>query len=290
MKDNSQFEQRVSTLSLSPDEASRLEQIMSTDISYVFHQDFCQPSRMAEILEEEIPISPDNRPDAEQERIVFMQLNYFRYRRDTLRESFLCQTQRPRAEVQELIESDERQQDLRNKLVTCNLGPVMKMAHRARPYGLDYDDLVSEGNMALLRAADRFDCSYGCRFSTYACRVIIASLSRLTKKHYRFASRFPVSWELFCEKDDYVQKRREENVQEQAHAVNEMVRDNLADLSERDLSILRMRFSLDGGVAEPMTLKSIGHHLNLSKERIRQIQGAALDKIRLANDEIRMVV
>ena len=45
--------------------------------------------------------------------------------------------------------------------------------------GMEFVDLVAEGNMALLNAIDRFDCSRGYRFSTYACNAIVKGFAKL---------------------------------------------------------------------------------------------------------------
>jgi RNA polymerase primary sigma factor len=56
----------------------------------------------------------------------------------------------------------------RNRLVQANLGLVVAIARRFLGRGLDFDDLVGEGNLGLIRAAEEFDPRFGARFSTYA--------------------------------------------------------------------------------------------------------------------------
>ncbi len=56
----------------------------------------------------------------------------------------------------------------RNRLVQANLGLVVAIARRFLDRGLDLDDLVGEGNLGLIRAAEEFDPRFGVRFSTYA--------------------------------------------------------------------------------------------------------------------------
>ena len=60
---------------------------------------------------------------------------------------------------------------------------------------------------------------------------------------------------------------------------------NLADLSEIEMSVLQMRFSLEDEQVTPLTLKQAGTKLNLTKERIRQIQNNALKKLRDVAEE-----
>ncbi len=56
----------------------------------------------------------------------------------------------------------------RNRLVQANIGLVVTIARRYLGGGLDLDDLVGEGNLGLIRAAEEFDPRFGARFSTYA--------------------------------------------------------------------------------------------------------------------------
>jgi len=82
-----------------------------------------------------------------------------------------------------------------------------------------------------------------------------------------------------------VEARREEQLREQAQTVGIIVRENLANLSEAEMFVLDRRFSLSEDTCQPMTLQQIGQHLDLSKERVRQIQKKALGKVRQANDQ-----
>ena len=56
-----------------------------------------------------------------------------------------------------------------------------------------------------------------------------------------------------------------------------MLRDSLTELDAKEEKVIRQRFGLDG--AEPKTLKEIGEMMNLSRERIRQIEAQALEKL-----------
>ncbi len=63
-----------------------------------------------------------------------------------------------------------------NPLVTDNLRLVYTVAKSFHCRGLDYADLVQEGNIGLIKAAERFDPSKGLKFSTYACFWIKAHI------------------------------------------------------------------------------------------------------------------
>ncbi len=78
------------------------------------------------------------------------------------------------------------------RLVECNLRLVIKVARRFSGRGLDFEDLVQEGNLGLIRAAQLFDPDKGARFSTYATMWIIQSISRGVDNHGRVI-RLPVN-------------------------------------------------------------------------------------------------
>ena len=78
------------------------------------------------------------------------------------------------------------------------------------------------------------------------------------------------------------------SIEEQAALADEVqtiIKSNLAELSDIELSVVQMRFSLRDDQLAPMTLKQVGARLGLTKERIRQIQNQALAKLRVVAEE-----
>ncbi len=61
------------------------------------------------------------------------------------------------------------------------------------------------------------------------------------------------------------------------NSLKRLLRDSLTELEPKEETVIRKRFGLDG--ADPKTLKQIGEMMNLSRERIRQIEAQALDKL-----------
>lgn len=78
------------------------------------------------------------------------------------------------------------------RLVECNLRLVIKVAKRFSGRGVDFEDLVQEGNLGLIRAAQLFNPDKGARFSTYATMWIIQFVSRGVDNHGR-SIRLPVN-------------------------------------------------------------------------------------------------
>ncbi|MBI2443874.1 MAG: RNA polymerase factor sigma-32 [Candidatus Magasanikbacteria bacterium] len=76
-------------------------------------------------------------------------------------------------------------QPARNRLVTSNLRLVIKIAGQYRGYGFPWEDLVSEGNLGLLRAVEKFDPNHGTQLSTYAAWWIRAFILRFIIRNFR---------------------------------------------------------------------------------------------------------
>ena len=74
--------------------------------------------------------------------------------------------------------SNNRSLELRNRIVNSNLRLVISTANRYIGRGLSLLDLIQEGNLGLIKAVRRFDCSKNVRFSTYACPMIIGEVRR----------------------------------------------------------------------------------------------------------------
>ena len=72
----------------------------------------------------------------------------------------------------------EGDQSAKNELVEANLRLVVSLARHYQGCGLSYQDLIQEGNIGLIKAAEKFDVSKGFRFSTYASWWIKQALSR----------------------------------------------------------------------------------------------------------------
>ena len=277
--------EKIARLRLSKDDRKAVERLMAQPITYIPGEDFRRPAVMAEIMVRTVTIMPGHPLSREDEKTLFLQFNYARH--------LLCQTRRrllrqgtwQRQEIEKLLHWHHEQLQYRSQIVTGNIGLVVGMVQRVNYPGVELGDLISEGNMALLRAAERFDCERGFRFSTYACRAIFKSFSRAAKQNYRYCSLFAAQLESTMEKDNHIEERRDEMRREWIDEVRTIVRDNLADLSGVEMSVVKLRFSLDRDSASPLTLKEVGAKLSLTKERIRQIQKKALEKLRVATSE-----
>jgi RNA polymerase sigma factor (sigma-70 family) len=157
---------------------------------------------------------------------------------------------------------------------------VLAMAKRTRLGDVDFAEVVSEGNMALLRAVDKFNVDRGFKFSTYACRAILKAFSRTSLKSSRYRTRFPVEFEPDYEKSDWTDRRRDAVEEDCVDELKQIVDRNLAELSEVEQTVIRRRFNWQQAQESPLTLEEVGQIIGVTKERVRQIQNKALIKIR----------
>jgi RNA polymerase primary sigma factor len=225
----------------------------------------------------------------------------------------------------------------KSRLVTGNLRLVVLFARKYLGRGVALLDLVQEGNLGLIRAADKFDHRRGFRFSTYAAWWIKQSLQRALldrtvrlpvhvaddrRRIAKLRSAFMAQHEREPNVDEIaalssLARERIENILSlpaqpssldipvgedgdarlvdlvpsggpspdqtaASHALGSQMSELLARLEDRERQILRLRFGLDH--AREHTLEEVGKLLHLTRERIRQIEQAALVKLRtLAN-------
>jgi RNA polymerase primary sigma factor len=262
-----------------------LQSLIEGPVYYVPHDSFRYPTKMAKIMEWDISTIPVQVLTTEEEQALFLYLNYARYKAEQVRRRLLKRARWLKKDVTELLDWNEKQLNARSKLTSCNLGLVISTTKRVNYPSVEHSDLISEGNMALLRVIDQFDCSRGCKFSTYAYHAIRMSFLRVAKQCYRYRTRFPVQLEIVVERDDHTEVQRAELHQDQLTEVGNIMRNNLAQLSGIELSVVENRFSLGKSKAEPMTLQQVAERLDLSKERIRQIQRQAISKLRQVSKE-----
>jgi len=218
----------------------------------------------------------------EQEQHLFRKYNYLKFKASRLRDQldFEC----PKSPLMDEIESlHEQIVAIKNQIARCNLRLVVSIAKKRVTPDQDFFELISDGNVSLLRAAEKFDYARGNKFSTYASWAIMKNFARTIPNEYRQRDRFRTSHdELF----DLTQEKRanptlEETIQQDRLSKIQRV---LHRLDDRERQIIVGRFGLDHS-REPRTLKEVGVELGVTKERIRQIEARALEKLRLAAQE-----
>ncbi len=177
----------------------------------------------------------------------------------------------------------------RSVLIRANGGLVVAMAGRFRRRPIEMSELISEGNLTLVRCVDRFDASRGIRFSTYACRSILVSCARAADRAARQRTAFPASYDPELDRSDELDRQRAAIEEECVDELRAILFENAADLSDVERRVLKARFALGRKSTRRrprhgQTLYQIGDRLGVSKERVRQIQNQALDKLRTVLD------
>lgn len=249
-------------------------------------------------------------------------------------------------------DGNEKERKLgKDTLVEHNLRYVLKIAGHFQVNGMTYDDIVQEGAIGLMQAAEKFDYTKGYRFTTYATwwirqkisrsicdngrmvRIpvhIHESLHRLRKaeaevKQLSLTEAEEIKW--LCKKTGFTREKlyslmsyRQDavsldtpvsNSREGGSAEDSVMSDFIADektstpedeamremvgqmihscmnkcLSDREKDVITRRFGLNGGT--PMTLEEVGATMNVTRERVRQIESKALKKMRNPRYDLR---
>ncbi|MEQ9460250.1 MAG: sigma-70 family RNA polymerase sigma factor [Phycisphaeraceae bacterium] len=292
-------------------DAQRLEELLEIEVyDYMNDEIFQEPPARAEKLiyrqAEAVPepdtswyapmiedlIAPPTRAvragtvllTAKQERALFLQFNYARYRASKLHDRLRRARKLNVETAKKFLAWHDRADAYREQIANTNLALVLAMAKRTRPNDLEFADMVSEGNMALLRAVDKFDVSRGFKFSTYACRAILKSFSRAGQKQTKHRRLFSAEYDVKYEKSDFLKKKREAHEEDCVAEVGEIIRDNAAELTPVERTVIEHRFGLREATRRSNgrghTLEQVGRTIGVTKERVRQIQNRALEKLR----------
>jgi RNA polymerase primary sigma factor len=237
---------------------------------------------------------------------------------------------------------DKRAREL---MIKANLRLVVKIAHDYENFGLPLLDLISEGNIGLMKAVERFDPAKGGKLSTYGSWWIkqsikralanqsktirlpvhlvdkISRMRRTALKLQEIFGREPTDEELADEMGLSVSRVAQmrtaairpasldapigeddsnsfaEVVQDESantpyehleeKTVTGMLQEMIKTLDERESTILRYRFGLDGGSEK--TLEEVGTKFGVTRERVRQIQNIALIKLRKMIEKLETV-
>lgn len=212
----------------------------------------------------------------EQEQHVFRKMNFLKHKLHKLQESL----DPAQATVEDLKRAEKLKQgirDTRDVLINCNQRLVYAQAKQKLALGENIDDLVSDGNLSLMRAVEKFDYGRGYKFSTYATWAIMKNFARSIPDAKTHKQRYMTGHDdLFEAKADV--RTDEQEVLALADAARSRVNRLLEHLDARTREVIRMRTGLDG--SEEMTLEQIGQHFGITKERVRQINVRGMKMLR----------
>ena len=219
----------------------------------------------------------------EEEVHYFRKMNYLKSKASKLREK-LDRTHPRSRDLDQLQSLVAQAVEIKNFLIRSNLRLVVSIAKRHMTPSTNFFEMVSDGNMSLIRAIEKFDYTKGNKFSTYATWAIMKNYARSIPAEYTLLDRFRTgSDEVFLGSQERRGSQFEEEMtnSRQRQAINSI----LEQLDDRERQIILHRYGLQKG-SEPLTLEQVGSRMGVTKERIRQLESRALQKLRkIAHDE-----
>ena len=210
------------------------------------------------------------------ERALFLSFNFHKFRFVAARRRLDPQFARAR-DIAELEGHLRAATDVKNVIVQANLRLVVSVARKHLRPGLSLMELISDGNLTLMRAAESFDFHRGHRFSTYATLAMMKGFARSVPEMLAGAARSRGATAGVAALAD-VPDTRFAHTSDRLVA-REEVRELLSRLDDRERSVLMAHYGLEGR-AEPATYEQVGRLLGMTKQRVRQIEQSALAKLR----------
>jgi len=182
-------------------------------------------------------------------------------------------------------------EEIKRRIIEANLGLVVSVARKHTAAAASLLDLVGEGNISLMRAVEKFDYTRGFRFATFASWTIAKDFARKIPAQTARLSKAATASLASIHRDLRTEDTVDFAAIERAHQSLTQVIEN--NLTEREQYVILNRFGLVGSPIkkETKTLKQIGEELGFSKERIRQIELTALQKLRqsLSSEEFELL-
>jgi len=278
----------------------RARRLLGQPLEYIYHVSFDDPALEADILapmpdagayemqRRSMKVPKDAPPELaplyevpllskEQEQQLFRQMNFLKHRAALLRK----QLDPAHARIQDLQQIEEFQQQataVKDRLINCNMRLVVSVAKRHAGQAENFFELLSDGNMSLIRAVEKFDFSRGNKFSTYACWAIMKNYARSIPDDKKRRERYVTGHEEMFEATADSRSNEHEQLYSQEQAASRVNR-LLETLDDRERQIIRMRAGLDN-YSEGMTLEEIGLQLGITKERVRQLNVRIMNKLR----------
>lgn len=212
------------------------------------------------------------------ERGLFLRYNYCKYRYATLAQALDENTVRAR-HLRTLDSWYRQAQDARNALAEANLRLVVSVARRHLRPGVDFMELVSEGNLTLLRAIESFDVARGNRFSTYATLALMKGFARAAPALAGASA--AGSGRITALPESLPDQRGQRDVELAEN--RDLAAGLLSRLSRRERGVVDARFGLAG---ESCSLRQTAAQLGLSRRQVRRLELSALAKMASAADDV----
>jgi RNA polymerase primary sigma factor len=210
---------------------------------------------------------------AAREGALFLKFNYHKYQFVSARRRLDPELTR-RRDLDELESHLNDTTQVKNAIVQANLRLVVSVARKHLRPGLSLMELISEGNITLMRAVESYDFHRGHRFSTYATLALMKGFARSVPQMLSASRKTSGNIEILQEVPD-----RRSAIPADGMARHDEVTHLLSSLSDRERSVLSAHFGLDNQPASD-TYEQLAQRLGLTKQRVRQIHQTAMDKLR----------
>jgi RNA polymerase sigma factor (sigma-70 family) len=213
---------------------------------------------------------------SEQERDYFRRYNYLKFKAAAAIEAAdpCTISARQLALIHGLIRD---YQEIRRTLIQANLRLVVSIAKKHVGWSPNFQEVISDGNMSLMRAVENFDYARGFKFSTYATWAIVKNYARTIPESQYHVNRFVTGQDELLEAATAAPD--DPAARSDTDRVREMLADSMKNLSERERVVVTNHYGLFGS-GTPQTLEELGKRFGVTKERVRQIEKKAIEKIR----------
>jgi RNA polymerase sigma factor (sigma-70 family) len=214
-----------------------------------------------------------------QEFGLFLRYNFLKYKQNILQKDFSAH--KPDQVPEDALQEFDRLQRLvvadRNHLIEANSRLIVSIAKKFVGPTILLDELLAEGIAPILKAIDCFECGRGFKFSTYATRGLLQHFIRFTARERTRSTRFQPS--EFIESNEVSDTAAPTDAAQKADITQSLMKWMVEQhLDPREQDVIIRRFGLDSRSEE--TLQAVGDALGISKERIRQLERRAINKLR----------
>ena len=211
-----------------------------------------------------------------EERDLFRRYNYLKHKADKLRQSIDPNRIRTR-QLQEIERLLLQANAIKNRIIRANLRLVVSIGKKHLGGAQGLFELVSDGNVSLMRAVEKFDYGRGNRFSTYASWAIMRNFARSVPKEKFQRDHYATGQDEIL--DIAAGMRSYESQEIKVGELRESIEMMLTHLTPVERSVVIGHFGLNDK-QDNKTLEQLAKRMGLSKERVRQIELKALEKLR----------
>lgn len=212
----------------------------------------------------------------EQEQDLFRRYNYVKFKAARLIRSVQGKSV-SREAFDTLSGWMDQIETLRQRIIRANLRLVVSIAKKHVGWSAEFYEVISDGNMSLMRAVEKFDFSRGNKFSTYATWAIMKNYARSIPEQRYHLNRYVTGQDAVL--DTAPDQAEQVASPADKQQVKKLIAEGLGQLEDREREVVACHFGLDDPDSA-QTLEQLGERFGVTKERIRQIERRALARLR----------